>query len=185
MRYGIVENHQFVLIDENLQRLKNTLPFMPQYSADQIERYEDSEIEWGFDDNLYEKGHAPQKPLEDAKTEKLSELNLAFSAASDKASCLSAAGFVIDANEIANRNIEGLVLVLAEGESTLFRAYDNSFHEVTREQLETMRKEIVVNSQRLYRQKWQFEADIEAAGSIDELDGIEFSFDEVNDEQTA
>ncbi len=133
----------------------------------------------------YEVVALPETTLEEARQAKLTELNAAFSEASDKACCLSAAGFVIDANEIANRNIEGLILVLAEGENTVFRAYDNSFHEVTREQIETMRREIVVNSQRLYRQKWQFEADIEVAGSIEELDGMEFSFDEVNDGQTA
>ena len=75
MRYGIVENHKFVLIDENLKRLKNTLPFMPQYSVDMVETYPDDEVEQGFDGNWYEKGHAPQKPLEEARAAKLTELN--------------------------------------------------------------------------------------------------------------
>ena len=177
MRYGIVENHKFVLIDENLKRLKNTLPFMPQYSVDMVETYPDDEVEQGFDGNWYEKGHAPQKPLEEAKAAKLVELNAAFTTASETAHCLSSAGFEIDADEIANRNIEGLALVLEPGESTLFRAYDNSFHEVTKEQLETMRKEIVVNSQRLYQIKWQIEAAIDAAQTVGELDAIEIAFE--------
>ena len=177
MRYGIVENHQFVLIDENLKRLKNTLPFMPQYSVDMVETYPDDEVEQGFDGNWYEKGHAPQKPLEEARAAKLVELNTAFACASETAHCQSSAGFEINADETANRNIEGLVLVLKPEESTLFRAYDNSFHEVTKELLETMRKEIVVNSQRLYQAKWQIEAAIEAAETVDELDTISISFD--------
>ena len=177
MRYGIVENHKFVLIDENLKRLKNTLPFMPQYSVDMVETYPDDEVEQGFDGNWYEKGHAPQKPLEEARAAKLTELNTAFTSASETAHCMSSAGFEINADEIANRNIEGLALVLEPGESTLFRAYDNSFHEVTKEQLETMRKEIVVNSQRLYQTKWQIEAAIEAAETVDELDAIEIAFE--------
>ncbi len=57
-------------------------------------------------------------------------------------------------------------------ETTLFRAYDNTFHEVTREQLETMRKEIVVNSQYLYRAKWTTEAQIRAAETAESLDTI-------------
>ena len=77
MKYGIVENHKFVLIDEDLQRLKNTLPFMPNLSADQIARYENNEIEQGCDGNWYEKGHAPQRPLEEAKAAKLAEINAA------------------------------------------------------------------------------------------------------------
>ena len=90
---------------------------------------------------------------------------------------MSSAGFEINADEIANRNIEGLVLVLNEGESTLFRDWDNRFHEVKKEQLETMRKEIVVNSQRLYQTKWQIEAAIEAAETVGELDAIDIVFE--------
>ena len=177
MRYGIVENHKFVLIDENLKRLKNTLPFMPQYSVDMVETYPDDEVEQGFDGNWYEKGHAPQKPLEEARAAKLTELKTAFTSASETAHCMSSAGFEINADKIANRNIEGLSLVLEPGESTLFRAYDNGFHEVTKEQLETMRKEIVVNSQRLYQTQWQIEAAIEAAETVGELDAIVIAFE--------
>ena len=112
-----------------------------------------------------------------AKNSKLEELNAKFDQVCGNAHCMSSVGFEIDANETANRNIEGLALVLEHDESTLFRAYDNSFHEVTKEQLETMRKEIVVNSQRLYQIKWQIEAAIDAAQTVDELDAIEIAFE--------
>ena len=177
MRYGIVQNHKFVLIDENLQRLKNTLLFMPHLSADQIAHYEDGEAEQDYDGNWYEKGHAPKQPLHEARAVKLEELNAAFTSASQTTHCTSSAGFEINADETANRNIEGLVLVLNEGESTLFRDWDNRFHEVKKEQLETMRKEIVVNSQRLYQTKWQIEAAIEAAETVGELDAIVIAFE--------
>ena len=104
-------------------------------------------------------------------------MNAAFISASENAHCQSSAGFEINADETSNRNIEGLVLVLKPEESTLFRAYDNSFHEVTKEQLETMRKEIVVNSQRLYQTKWWIEAAIESAQTVEELDAIDISFE--------
>lgn len=172
MKYGIVENHKFVLIDDDLQRLKNTLPFMPKLKETDIAPYEDSEIEQGHDGTWYEKGHAPQRPLEEARTEKLAELEAAFDTASREAHCTSSVGFEIDADEIANRNIEGLVLVMQPEETTLFRAYDNTFHEVTREQLETMRKEIVVNSQYLYQAKWTLEAQIQAAETAEALEEI-------------
>ena len=125
----------------------------------------------------YEVVALPEKTLEEARAAKLTELNAAFTAASENAHCQSSAGFEIDANETANRNIEGLVLVLKPEESTLFRDWDNRFHEVTKEQLETMRKEIVVNSQRLYQTKWQIEAGIEAAETVDELDAIDIVFE--------
>lgn len=80
MKYGITENHKFILIDDDLQRLKNTLPFIPQYSVEQIETYEVSEIEQGHDGAWYEKGHAPQRPLEEARAAKLYEINSACDA---------------------------------------------------------------------------------------------------------
>ena len=172
MKYGIVENYKFILIDDDLQRLRNTLPFMPQYSVEQIGTYDEDQIEQGHDGTWYEKGHAPQRPLEEARTEKLTELEAAFNTASQKAHCTSSVGFEIDADETANRNIEGLVLVMQPEKTTLFRAYDNTFHEVTREQLETMRKEIVVNSQYLYQAKWTMEAQIQAAETAEVLDTI-------------
>ena len=125
----------------------------------------------------YEVVALPEQTLEEAKAAKLAELDTAFTSASETACCMSSAGFEINADEIANRNIEGLVLVLKPEERTLFRAYDNSFHEVTKEQLETMRKEIVVNSQRLYGIKWQMEAAIDVAQTTDELDAVDITFD--------
>lgn len=133
------------------------------------------DVEIGIDGRWYLAGHAPGKTLTEAKTAKLAELNTAFISASETAHCLSSAGFEIDANEVANRNIEGLVLVLEPGESTLFRAWDNSFHQVTKEQLETMRKEIVLNSQWLYQAKWTTEEQIKAAETTEALDEIEIS----------
>ena len=64
MKYGIVENHKFILIDEDRQRLENTLPFMPQYSVEQIGTYDEDQIEQGYDGAWYEKGHAPEVPEE-------------------------------------------------------------------------------------------------------------------------
>ena len=120
------------------------------------------DVEKGKDGRWYLTGYAPQPSIVEVKETKLNEIN---------------------ADEIANRNIEGLALVLESGESTLFRAYDNSFHQVTKEQLETMRREIVLNSQRLYQIKWQIEAVIEAAQTVDELDAIDITIDTVAREE--
>ena len=182
MKYGIVENHKFILIDDDLQRLKNTLPFMPQYSVEQIGTYDEDQIKQGHDGTWYEKGHAPQRPLEEARTEKLAELEAAFDTASHKAHCTSSVGFEIDANETANRDIEGLTLVMSDTDTTLFCDYNNQFHEVTRAQLETMRREIVANSQRLYQIKWTYRTQIEAATTVDELDAITIRFDKTEGE---
>lgn len=182
MKHGIVENHKFVLIDDDLQRLKNTLPFMPQHSAEQLESYQDSEIEQGHDGSYYLAGFAPQKPLEEAKAEKLAELNNAFETNSDNAHCLSSLGFEIDADETANRNVTSLIVALeATGEETVpFCAYDNTFHNVTLAQLKTMQLEIIAHARTLYARKWALREAMAGAASLEELDAIKIVFSEEN-----
>ena len=118
------------------------------------------------------------RDLETERANKLSELSTAFEDASETAHLTSSLGFEIDANETANRDIEGLTLVMSDTDTTLFCDYNNQFHEVTRAQLETMRREIVANSQRLYQIKWQYRSLIEAATTLDELDAITITFGE-------
>ena len=131
----------------------------------------------------YEVFALPERTLEEAKAAKQTELATAFDRASQTARCQTSAGFEINADETANRNIERLPLVLKPGESTLFRAYDNSFHEVTKEQLETMRREIVVHSQKRYQNKWQIEAAIDAAQTVEELEAIDIAFEKAGQEE--
>ena len=183
MKYGIVENHKFILIDDDLQRLKNTLPFMPKWKETDIAPYEDSEIEQGYDGAWYEKGHAPQRPLEEARTEKLAELEAAFDTASREAHCTSSVGFEIDADETANRNVSSLIVAMeANGEdSVLFCAYDNTFHEVTLDQLRIMQIEIITHARAVYARKWALREAIEAAQSVVELESLSISFSEENE----
>lgn len=176
MKYGIVENYKFILIDDDLQRLKNTLPFIPQYSVEQIRTYDEDQIEQDYDGVWYEKGHAPQRPLEEAKAAKLAELKIAFQNTRGTAHCMCALGFEIDANEEANTNIVGLISVMKEGETTMFRAYDNSFHEVSKEDLITMRNNIIKNSQFLYQMKWEMENRINNAVSGEELASLVWNY---------
>ncbi len=183
MKYGIVENYKFILIDDDLQRLKNTLPFMPKWKETDIAPYEDSEIEQGYDGTWYEKGHAPQRPLEEARTEKLAELEAAFDTASREAHCTSSVGFEIDADETANRNVSSLIVAMeANGEdSVLFCAYDNTFHEVTLDQLRIMQIEIITHARAVYARKWALREAIEAAQSVVELESLSISFSEENE----
>lgn len=82
----IAINGKFALINEGENRIRKTITLcMPQYSAAQIKTYDDSEVEQGHDGNWYEKGHAPQRPLEEIKVAKLIELGTAFEKASQTA----------------------------------------------------------------------------------------------------
>ena len=185
MKYGIVENNKLVLIDDDLQRLKNTLLFMPQYSVDQIKSYEDSQIEQSYDGNWYLSGHAPVQPLEEARAAKLAEINAAFTTASETARCLSSSGFEINADETANRNISSLIIAMeATGDETVrFCAFDNTFHEATLTQLKTMQLEIIANAQTIYQRKWVLREQINAAQTVGELEAIDITFETVGQAQ--
>lgn len=188
MKYGIVENNKFMVIDNDFQRLKNTIPFMSSCSVDQIATYTDDEVEQGYDGNWYEKGFAPKQPLEEARAEKLAELNAAFIEASETAHCMSSVGFEINADESANRNISSLIVAMeAFGQERVqFCAFDNSFHEVTLAQLKTLQLEIIANAQAIYQRKWSLREQINTAETVEELEAIVITFEEWEDnEQTA
>lgn len=116
--------------------------------------------------------------LAQAKQRKLIDLQNAFEEAERTGTVSSSVGFVIDATERANRDIEGLIVMLeAQGvSSTTFCAADNSFHEVTLENLKTMRLELIAHGQALYAKKWQLRSQIEAAESLSAVEGIEIDF---------
>ena len=121
--------------------------------------------------------------LDELKQNKLEAVKTSFLAASETAHCMSSVGFEIDANETANRDINGLIVVMeARGKETeLFRAYDNTFHEVTLDDLKTMLVEISEHGQKLYARKWQLEVSIQAATTAEELDDITITFEGVDE----
>lgn len=132
----------------------------------------------------YDEINTPYVPtLEEAKEAKLAELTSAFDTAAQNAHIMSSVGFEIDANETANRDINGLIVVMeARGkENELFRAYDNTFHEVTLDDLKTMLVEISEHGQKLYARKWQLEVSIQAATTAEELDAITITFEGVDE----
>lgn len=119
--------------------------------------------------------------LANAKAAKLVELARAFAGAEQNGVINSgAAGFAIDANERANRDINGLITVLeASGDdngTVLFCAADNTFHEVTLATLKSMLLEIIQYGQALYAKKWEIREAIEKAKTVKAVDAIETSF---------
>ena len=138
------------------------------------------DIGYKYENGQFEKPEGPT--LDELKQSKLEAVKTAFLAASETAHCMSSVGFEIDANETANRDINGLIVVMeARGkEAELFRAYDNTFHEVTLDDLKTMLVEISEHGQKLYARKWQLEVSIQAATTAEELDAITITFDGVD-----
>ena len=74
MKYGILENNKFLFIDEDKNRLTDTLGFLPNYSESDIQEFEDEQVELAYDNSYYIKGYAPQKPQEEINAERIAEL---------------------------------------------------------------------------------------------------------------
>ena len=116
--------------------------------------------------------------IENVRARKLNELNLLFEQAETNGTLESSVGFTIDANERANRDIDGLIKSLEStpDETVLFCAADNSFHEVTLDNLKTMQLEVIAYGQQLYTKKWQYREQINQAQTKEEIDAIEIKF---------
>lgn len=112
------------------------------------------------------------------RARKLSELNASFTQAESDGTLESSVGFTIDANERANRDIDGLIKALENTpeETVMFCAADNSFHEVTLDNLKTMQLEVIGYGQQLYQTKWELRTRIMAAETKEEIDAIEIKF---------
>lgn len=127
----------------------------------------------------YPKELCPMKTEEDkfneAKQNKLSELKKTADSALNGAYVVSSLGFKADANPAAVRDLEGLVIIGAD--SIMFCDYENNFHPLNKEQVLTLQREILLNGQNLYAQKWNYRAAVNAAETVDELNAITFKFD--------
>lgn len=123
----------------------------------------------------------PAPTLDEARAAALEALNAAFAAAEAEGKVLSSAGFVIDATERSNRDIEGLITSMEATDTpeTTFCAADNSFHTVTLDQLRAMRLEVIAHGQALYARKWELRTAIEAAETAEAVKGIVISFEGV------
>lgn len=117
-------------------------------------------------------------PLETIRNKKMNVLKTKFSQMNSNATVTSSLGFVIDANETANRNIQGLITTLeaTNTESTQFCDHENVFHSVTLADLKTMQLEVIQNGQALYQQKWAYREAINTITDIEELDKYEIEF---------
>lgn len=131
----------------------------------------------------YNEINTPYIPtFEELKEAKLADVKSAFQEASENAHCMSSLGFEIDANETANRDINGLIVVLEAngGGNVQFRAYDNTFDTVTLDDLKQMRVDISLHGQNLYIRKWTLENAIDAATTKTELNAITITFEGVD-----
>ena len=123
----------------------------------------------------------PEKTFEEVKAEKEQEL-ASVAGQYDQYKCdsmyvTSSLGFKVNADIRSQTNMQGLIDVLDDTATTLYKDYDNNFQTVTKANLETMKAEALQNGQNLYQQKWKFQSAIDACTTIEELNAIEIKFE--------
>ena len=123
----------------------------------------------------------PEPTFEEKKAKKLEELKN-YASQFDSYKCKemwiisSVGGYKLDADIRSQTNVEGLIRMLGEGEHTLYKDYDDTFRDLTRENLETIDLEFKQNGAALYQQKFATEAAINAASTEEELNAIQIQF---------
>ena len=142
---------------------------------DNVIQQTDTEKDWrGY---TYVKGYAQAKSLEVAKQQKLSQLKQE----SEKYSAYecetmfvnSSLGFKINADHKSQDNIRGLI---ALNIPTAFKDFDNQFHQVSVEDLNTLLSECYANGASLYQQKFNMELQISQLQDVEEVDNYPIVF---------
>jgi hypothetical protein len=77
MKYGILENNKFLFIDDDKEKLLNTLPFIGKSESD-IQEFEDNQVELAYDNSYYIKGYAPIQPVDEYNAEQKEKRSQAY-----------------------------------------------------------------------------------------------------------
>lgn len=117
----------------------------------------------------------PVKTLEQARAEKSAALKDAFRRALENGRLTSSLGFDVNADETALRNLDGLAATMEDdGAATVaFCDFHNRFHDVSLDDVKTLRRDVVRHIQALYQKKWALRHAIEQAGMVEEIDAID------------
>ncbi len=110
------------------------------------------------------------KSLELMKIEKLLEVKQAFSQEQESGHMSSSLGFEIDATRRSKDDIESLLYV--DEFPVRFRDYDNNFHELSKEQTQSLKREIIAYGLASYQKKWELEEAIKNATTIEEIEAV-------------
>lgn len=142
---------------------------------DNVIQQSDTEKDWrGY---TYVKGYAQAKSLEVAKQQKLAQLKQEsekFSAYEcETMFVVSSIGFKINADHKSQDNIRGLI---ALDTPTAFKDFDNQFHQVSVDDLNTLLNECYANGASLYQQKFNMELEISQLQTVEEVDNYPIVF---------
>lgn len=121
----------------------------------------------------------PEKTFDELKEAKLTEISTE-AGKYDQFKCdemyitSSVNALQINADVRSQNNIRALIENYTD--VVMFKTYDNSYVQLTKEQLETMLVECVKNGEALYAQKWSLQEQANKAQTKEELDAIQVIF---------
>lgn len=168
MMYYIIENDKIILSDNDLEKLKNTIQFLPQYSISDIKETDREIVNNVFTDTTEYLNIKREELLN-----QVSEIASSFEQVENHDMYItSSIGFRVNADQKALRNID----VLINLNVTAYRDYDNVNHNVTIDDLKIIKSEIEQNAMNLYQQKWAYQDLINNAETIESLNSIEVNF---------
>ena len=126
--------------------------------------------------------YSDDEKLNNAKTAKLIELNTIASQydsykRNDMYITSSVGGYRFNADIRSQTNLQGLISGLGDVKTVAYKDYDNEFQSLTKEQMQIILSECILNSQNLYKQKWDYADKIKACKTVEELDAIEIKFE--------
>lgn len=110
------------------------------------------------------------------KAAKLSEIKSAFVSAEADGYVESSLGFRADATRRSIEDIDGLIDLVSSGAlpaPVTFRDYDNAYHSLTLDQLNILRLEAKGRGPVLYARKWELEAAVEAAETVEAVQAVD------------
>ena len=178
MNYYVLDtDKEIALFDTDKSRLQTTLKFKPELQGQDIH---ETEREIVLLDNrpVFADEHI-EALLVEAKTKKLEELSKVTALFENNLNkdmyFTSSLGFRVNGDRRTRSNLEDLIR-FSPAFPVQYRDYDNQRQEVTQEQLQTMLTEHITAGHSLYEQKWNFEAQISACTTKEEIGAIKIEF---------
>ena len=166
--FYIEKDSKIILSDSDLNRLKTTLKFMPDFSESDIKET-DKEIENGlFTDTV--------EYFEYKKNDLLNNLKSAFEKYNERvndSSLISSLGFKINSDPRSLENVSALININKDVE---FIDFNNEIHKLSVSELKTLLLEIQKNICNLYKQKNILKTNILNCSNISELKEIKIEF---------
>ena len=123
--------------------------------------------------------------IEQLKNAKLAELDNAFYTYYNARSTylVSSLGFKVNSNQDAFVNVSGLVVQMDEMDdlaTIAFTDFDDSIHQLNKEQVSIIHDEISKAGSLAYTQKWKYRNEINECDNIGKLGSMKFTFNNVN-----